>query len=777
MNQGWKSYTKAVISFFTLFMAGYLVIFNFQNCSRARLGIQGVSTKVDGLDVNGPQDVAPSCAGSTVAIGLNSSGVPLCVNPSSINGTRLCGQNEYIYQEVSGSVRCISIADRDPSGVLCPYNQQMTSYVDSITITCAQMPGATESCPPGEWLRGFDSAGVKVCSGGGSTGTPTPTPTPAPTGTPSTSPTPGATPTPSATPTPTGTPAGPTNVSCPAGQYLDSIVNGVAVCQPILPTVAPMNSCPDGQAVVGQTATGLHCQNLMPISPTDVLCVGGMYLKDYSNGAVNCVALPTKDYAHYCGDGKYLKTINTQGFLCEDIPTNLLRYNGTCAPGFYLQGFENGAAKCLPVSTTPSYNANCPRGFYASAISNGVLICVSHQNGGLLCNPGSQRTCAVPFGAGAQTCAPDGKSWGSCLPTTCNAGYELNGLACVPSNCPVGYVKENGQCVDKTPPTVQFSVLPAPVTESRNAKFVSTVTDLGSGVDTVLCRVDAAEFVNCTPTIEFQIATLGVHKFELKATDKTGNSTLVSYTWTVVALPPVCQPGGKIVCIIGNAHGYQYCKADGSGFTACLPNSCPVGYEMKNGCCVLSSCTTCTPTCTPGAVAQCEIPNGVGQTFCKQDGKGFGPCIPKSCNTGWVLQNGACVRGTNPTPSPTPSPTPRPTATPAPAQWGWINTNGSESHQQACSRAGAQPATGNGMSGLGICAADESAPGPGSGLNWEKIVYPNNLKHLSKNITYKQIQGGTIITKSRNTYFCYKPGQKKDNDKTDRVAAYLCKLP
>lgn len=762
MNPGLKSIFKAVTTFLSLFLAGYLVVFSFQNCSRARLGVQEVNSKVAGLDVNGPQDVAPTCATGKVAIGLNSGGLALCVTPLNVSGSRLCGPNEYIYTDATTSVQCIAVADRDPTGTLCPYNQQMTSFVDALAMTCTQMPGATVSCPTGQWLRGFDTNGQTVCSGNTN-----PTPTPGPSSTPSSSPSPNPSPSasPSSSPMPTATPGGPTNVACLPGQFLEAIVNAVAVCKPILPAVNPANSCPAGQAVVGQTGTNVHCQTLMTIPQANTLCLGGMYLVDYGNGAITCANLPTSDYAHYCGDGKYLKTITSQGFLCENIPTNLQRFNGTCAPGFYLQGFENQAPKCLPVTTVPTYNHNCPRGFYASAISNGVLICVSHQNGGLLCSPGSQRSCAVNNGVGSQTCAPDGKMWGSCVPNSCNVGFELSNMACVPSTCPAGYVKENGQCVDKTPPVVNFSVLPPPVTDGRSAKFAFTATDAGSGIDTLVCRVDTAEFVNCATALEFQITWLGLHKFELKAKDKAGNVTLVSYSWTVVALPPVCQPGNKIICKIGNAHGYQFCNADGSGYSTCLANACPIGYEMKNGCCVLSNCSSCHGSCVAGTAIQCDIPNGIGQATCKTTGQGFGECLPKSCNQGYVLTNGICVLS---------GATPPPAAVPT-AQVGWISTNGKESHQQTCARVGLMPYTGSGMNGLGICAADESAPGIGSGANWDKISYPNNLRHLTKKLVYQQKQGGTVITKSGSTYYCYKSGQKKDSDKTDRVAAYLCK--
>ena len=702
MNSSWA---KAILSFCAIFAIGYTVVFTFQNCGRARLGIQDVNSKSVGLDVNNPQDTSPQCEAGKISIGLNSSGLPICVTPINVAGGRLCGQNEYIYFDGGTGAQCIAISDRDPSGTLCPYNQMMVSYTGVQAITCVQMPGATATCPAGQWLRGFDPAGLKVCSGPATGGTPVPTATPA-TPTPTTSPT--------ATPsmTPGGTTGVPFNVACPVGQYLETVTGGVAICKNILPSVNPMNTCPAGRAIVGMTGANLLCQTTMTIPTSDVLCLGQMFLVDYAGGAVQCQALPTFDYAHYCGDGKYLQSINTTGFVCDNLPSNLVRYNGTCAPGFFLQGFEGGIPKCVATTAAPTYNQQCPRGFYASAIQNGVLICVSHNSGSMLCAPGSQRSCAVANGVGAQTCAPNGLAWGDCVAMTCNTGFELNNMMCVPTTCPPGFTKENGQCVDKTPPVVDFTVLPAPVTESRNPKFVFTVSDIGSGPDTVMCRVDNGQFVNCLANVDFQVPQIGLHKFELVAKDKAGNSTTVTYNWTIV------NPPG---------------------------------------------------TCTPGSTTPCVVPNGTGVATCLSTGQGYGACVATTCNTGWVLTAGICLLAPGPTPSPTP--------TPPLTAWSWVNTNSKESAAVVCARVGGVPAVGHGQNGLGICASDESAPGPGSGDNWDKIVYPNNLRHLTKNITYQQKQGGVIVTKSSSTYYCYKSGQKKDNDKTDKVAAYLCNKP
>lgn len=614
MTNNWKSLLKGFVSFVALFWVGYVVLFSFQNCGRAQFGLQDVAGKATGQNVI-PQDVAPTCPTGQVAIGVKSDLTALCASFQPRNST-MCNNDEYIYTIGGGASECVAVSSRDPGATLCGYNQMLVSFTDAVSITCSQMPAAPTGCPAGQWLIGYQSNNA-VCSG----------PT---------------TPNPSNTPVASPTPGGAINVSCPAGHYLEGIVNSMPVCKKILPDVAPTAACPAGQALVGQTGTTASCQNLMNVPTDNQSCANG-YLKSLG-ASPGCEALPAKDYAHYCGDGKYLKTITTQGFLCENLPSNMVRYNGTCLPGYYLYGFENQMPKCAPVTTTPIYNHFCPRGFYAAEIVNNVVICKPHQTGGLLCVPGSQRMCNFPNGAGAQTCTPDGKAWGACVPTTCNTGYDLTNMTCVPTTCPVGYDRLNGQCVDKTAPKVEFTKVPELVTNSLTALFMFNVSDTGSGLHTVQCRLDSGAFADCTNKAEYQLTALGTHVFEIKAVDKAGNSTKVIYKWTAINQPPVCQPGKSSLCLVGNSIGSQACKPDGSGYGTCVAHVCPTGFEMKSGCCVPVNCSQCQPTCKPGDKALCFVTNGLGEASCKSDGKGYGACSTIACQSGYKLTDGKCIK-------------------------------------------------------------------------------------------------------------------------------------
>lgn len=129
---------------------------------------------------------------------------------------------------------------------------------------------------------------------------------------------------------------------------------------------------------------------------------------------------------------------------------------------------------------------------------------------------------------------------------------------------------------------------------------------------------------------------------------------------------------------------------------------------------------------------------------------------------------------------------PPPPPPPPVARGNWIRVlNSSESHAAACARVGLKQASGNGL-GSGICAAIESRPshnekfGKGGKEIWSDAEYarfPGKYQGFTN-------AGGITITQGRkgrgssgSTYYCYKAGQKQDNDSTDIVYAYLCLAP
>lgn len=105
----------------------------------------------------------------------------------------------------------------------------------------------------------------------------------------------------------------------------------------------------------------------------------------------------------------------------------------------------------------------------------------------------------------------------------------------------------------------------------------------------------------------------------------------------------------------------------------------------------------------------------------------------------------------------------------------WVNViSSTETHAQACARVGGLvPTDKSGVNGQGICAAPESQPLANGGDGAMDIVFRYGVGKYSGN----RRGGGQVIVARGSSTYCYKPGQKQDNDKTDLLVAYLCLRP
>lgn len=112
----------------------------------------------------------------------------------------------------------------------------------------------------------------------------------------------------------------------------------------------------------------------------------------------------------------------------------------------------------------------------------------------------------------------------------------------------------------------------------------------------------------------------------------------------------------------------------------------------------------------------------------------------------------------------------------------WVQANLGESHAQTCSRVGMKPATNQ---GYGICASGERRPKKGK--DYDKISYRYGTWGGGQGVGGTQVTqglfgvgGGTAASQrgqqgqTQAIYYCYTSGQKRDNDGSDRLVAYLC---
>ena len=94
---------------------------------------------------------------------------------------------------------------------------------------------------------------------------------------------------------------------------------------------------------------------------------------------------------------------------------------------------------------------------------------------------------------------------------------------------------------DTTAPVVTVSSTPAAVTSNVTGNFAFVASDNLSGVRSLECSLNDADFTSCASPATAPNLTSGAHSFRIRATDLAGNvSTIYSYSWTVdLSVPTV----------------------------------------------------------------------------------------------------------------------------------------------------------------------------------------------------------------------------------------------
>ena len=147
---------------------------------------------------------------------------------------------------------------------------------------------------------------------------------------------------------------------------------------------------------------------------------------------------------------------------------------------------------------------------------------------------GSTFACRFDFGA-----------WGPCTSPRTYSGlteelhtFEVRATDAVGNIDPTPAVRT--WTVDATPPETQIDSGPSGTVSATAATFTFSAIDVGSGVDYLECRLDAAPWATCTSPKAYTGLADGPHTFEARATDRVGNTdpTPSSRTWTVDTAPP-----------------------------------------------------------------------------------------------------------------------------------------------------------------------------------------------------------------------------------------------
>src|SRR5439155_7623536 len=88
--------------------------------------------------------------------------------------------------------------------------------------------------------------------------------------------------------------------------------------------------------------------------------------------------------------------------------------------------------------------------------------------------------------------------------------------------------------IDTTAPDTSIDSGPSGSTEATGATFEFSATEAGS---TFQCRLDGGSFAACTSPQALSGLSVGLHTFEVRATDGAGNTDAspAGRTWTVAA--------------------------------------------------------------------------------------------------------------------------------------------------------------------------------------------------------------------------------------------------
>lgn len=119
---------------------------------------------------------------------------------------------------------------------------------------------------------------------------------------------------------------------------------------------------------------------------------------------------------------------------------------------------------------------SCNAGFYLSGGSCHVQVCT----------PGSSTGCTVSNGSGQQACNTLGSAWAACAPSTCNSGFRLEGHQCV-ANTPVSFDYTGSAQSYRIPSSGRYRIEVWGATgggaRGGNGGYASGVAELSQGTD------------------------------------------------------------------------------------------------------------------------------------------------------------------------------------------------------------------------------------------------------------------------------------------------------
>ncbi len=120
---------------------------------------------------------------------------------------------------------------------------------------------------------------------------------------------------------------------------------------------------------------------------------------------------------------------------------------------------------------------------------------------------------------------------------------------------------------DTTAPTTTIDAHPTALSAGAAAEFKFSATDTGPGPLTYKCRLDSGSWNPCTSPNSYTALTDGNHSFEVRATDKAGNTGAPqSFSWTVDTTAPTATIDSKPPSLSASASAeFKFSATDPGG--------------------------------------------------------------------------------------------------------------------------------------------------------------------------------------------------------------------
>ena len=260
--------------------------------------------------------------------------------------------------------------------------------------------------------------------------------------------------------------------------------------------------------------------------------------------------------------------------LSNEIVLNTTNFNGT---GIYIGDLAPPGSGNLIDRNTASHNESA--GIHVGNIGHIIMGNTANDNGGWGIYAALGTTAGVNVDGGGNRAID-------------NTGGGVDPITLLPLQC-YNVVCDGGPALvtDLMAPDTTITQAPDAQTNFTSATFSFTGSDNQTQVR-FECRIDAASFAPCTSPATLTGLSLGLHTFEVRATDFSGNvdPTPASHTWTIeplpVGIPPVTTiDSGPDPTTVSTSATFTFsanepgavfeCSLDGEPFAPC---SSPATY-------------------------------------------------------------------------------------------------------------------------------------------------------------------------------------------------------